>query len=222
VPNVDASYRYASFVNKGVIDGDKTKAALVLIEAAANLGHGEACQLYGGILYDDDANYEKALEYFLLAEQNNDPRAYFCLWSYYSQGKACEPQIEKALDYLKKGVELNCRDSLYTLGREYYEGEHVPKNIEKAKDLLQRAGDLGNAHALGFKKIYVDIGLDKFVSELQQSTLELLAQYPAAPKAIVRPANTYDPCPCNSGNKFKFCCMNKKLVEPKRQQLRYF
>jgi TPR repeat protein len=220
-PNVDASYRYASFVNRGVIDGDKANEALELIEAAANSGHGEACQLFGGILYDDDADYEKALKYFLLAEQNNDSRAYFCLWSYYSQGKACNPQIEKALEYLNKGVALDCRDSLYALGREYYEGEYMPKNMEKARDLLQRAADLGNAQALGFKKIYVDIGINNFINDLQQSALQLLAQYPVAPKAIDRPVETYDPCPCSSGKKFKFCCMRKKRVESKVPKLRY-
>jgi tetratricopeptide (TPR) repeat protein len=222
VPNVDASFRYASFVNRGIIDGDKTKEALALIEAAANFGHGEACQLYGGILYDDDANYEEALKYFLLAEQNNDSRAYFCLWSYYTQGKACESQVEKALEYVKKGVELNCRDSLYALGRAYFEGDFVPKDVEKAKALLQKSADLGNGQALGFMKIYVDIGMDKFVSDFQEYALEVLARIPATPKAIVRSTNTYDPCPCNSGKKFKFCCMHKKIVEEKPQRIRFF
>ena len=222
VPNVDASFRYASFVTKGIIDGDKTKEALALIEAAANLGHGEACQLYGGILYDDDANYEKALKYFLLAEQNNDSRAYFCLWSYYTQGKACEPQVEKALEYVKKGVELHCRDSLYALGRAYFEGDFVPKDVEKAKELLQRSADLGNGQALGFKKIYVDIGINKLVNDIQEYALEVLIRIPAAQKVIVRPIDTYDPCPCSSGKKFKFCCMQKKSAERKREHIRYF
>ncbi|WP_307835548.1 SEC-C metal-binding domain-containing protein [Bacillus wiedmannii] len=26
-----------------------------------------------------------------------------------------------------------------------------------------------------------------------------------------RPANIYENCPCNSGKKHKFCCMNKEI-----------
>ncbi|MCI0768541.1 SEC-C metal-binding domain-containing protein [Bacillus sp. TL12] len=30
-------------------------------------------------------------------------------------------------------------------------------------------------------------------------------------KDCSRPANIYENCPCNSGKKYKFCCMNKEI-----------
>ncbi|WP_353958459.1 SEC-C metal-binding domain-containing protein [Bacillus sp. DX1.1] len=30
-------------------------------------------------------------------------------------------------------------------------------------------------------------------------------------KDCSRPANIYENCPCNSGKKYKFCCMNKEV-----------
>ncbi|HHP1117791.1 MULTISPECIES: SEC-C metal-binding domain-containing protein [Bacillus cereus group] len=30
-------------------------------------------------------------------------------------------------------------------------------------------------------------------------------------KDYKRPANIYENCPCNSGKKYKFCCMNKEI-----------
>ena len=226
VPNVDASYRYASLVLLGKIDGDKKEEARALVKAAADSRHGEACQLYGAILYDDDCDYDQALKYFLLSEQNEHPRSNFCLWSYYSQGKACEVQIEKALEYLKLGAQLDCRDALYALGREYFEGQHVPKDIDKARELLQRSADLGNGHALGFKKIYLDIGIDRMVKELQESALDVLSRIPlssssAQPSPKTLAVDPYSPCPCQSGKKFRFCCMKKNVqVQPDRG-LRY-
>lgn len=224
-PNVDASFRYARFVNLGNIDGDKQEEARGLIRAAADAGHGEACELYGGILYDDDKDYSEALKYFLLSEENNQPRAYFCLWMFYTQGKACEPAYDKAFEYVNKGAEQNCRDCLFELGREYFEGARIPKDIDRAKDLLQRSADLGNGQALFYKKVYVDIGFDKFVSDMQNSALALLSKYPASPKpfALTAPivVDPYSPCSCNSGKKFRFCCMKKKDAPKQNKGLRF-
>lgn len=226
VQNIDASYRYASLVLLGKIDGDKLEEARALVKAAADSGHGEACQLHGAILYDDDANYDQALKYFLLSEQNEDPRAYFCFWSYYSQGKACDPQIEKALAYLERGCELDCCDALYALGREYFEGEHVPKNLEKASELLQRSADLGNGNALAFKKIHIELGVDKIDNDMKSIFLEALARIPASEKSLQienkpKGIDPYSPCSCNSGKKFRFCCMKKNADPAPSRGLRY-
>jgi tetratricopeptide (TPR) repeat protein len=224
-PNADASFRYARFVNMGKIDGDKQDEARALIKAAADSGHGEACELYGGILYDDDNDYEQALKYFLLSEENNEPRAYFCLWMYYTQGKACEPSYDKAFEYVKRGVEQNCRDCLFALGREYFEGLLIPKDIEKAKDLLQKSAELGNGQALMFKKVYVDIGIDNLMGEMQNTFLKALARIPVASKtvAVASPVavDPYSLCSCNSGKKFRFCCMKKKEEPKQNKPLRF-
>lgn len=218
-PNVDASFRYARFVNLGKIDGDQHSEALALIQAAADAGHGAACDLYGGILYEDDADYEQALRYFLLAEQNNEPRAYFCLWMFYTQGKACAPQIETALEYINTGVAQDCRDSLYALGRAYFEGELVPQDVEKASELLERAANLGHGIARGYKKMYLEGGLGQLERDLQNLGHALLARTGGTTKAISGPVDPYEPCTCGSGKKLKFCCMKQNLEErPQRNR----
>jgi uncharacterized protein YecA (UPF0149 family) len=44
--------------------------------------------------------------------------------------------------------------------------------------------------------------------------LELTEDLTDLKKAIqerMKPANPYDPCPCNSGKKYKFCCSKKSF-----------
>jgi TPR repeat protein len=123
VPNIDAGFRYAKFVEQGKIDGHNVDEARLLIERAAKAGHGEACDYYAVILYKDKNDYPEAERYWQLAAQNDVTRAYYCLSVFYTEGKACPPQPAKAKEFLEKGVEQDCRDCLYSLGRAYFEGE---------------------------------------------------------------------------------------------------
>jgi uncharacterized protein YecA (UPF0149 family) len=42
--------------------------------------------------------------------------------------------------------------------------------------------------------------------------LENLTDLKLAIKEKTEPKNIYDPCPCESGAKYKFCCMKKKII----------
>jgi len=41
--------------------------------------------------------------------------------------------------------------------------------------------------------------------------VENLTDLKAAIKERTAPKNIYDPCPCGSGAKYKFCCMKKEI-----------
>ncbi|MED1302831.1 DNA-binding protein [[Bacillus thuringiensis] serovar konkukian] len=40
---------------------------------------------------------------------------------------------------------------------------------------------------------------------------EDISDLKTAIKNCSKPANIYENCPCNSGKKYKFCCMNKEI-----------
>lgn len=80
--------------------------------------------------------------------------------------------------------------------------------------------------SLGYKKIYVDIGIDKMVKDMQESALEMLSRIPvsssgsqATPKAVS--IDPYSPYPCNSGKKYRFCCMKKSADPAPSRGLRF-
>jgi hypothetical protein len=41
--------------------------------------------------------------------------------------------------------------------------------------------------------------------------IEDISDLKKAVKEQRTPANPYDPCPCNSGKKYRFCCSKKKI-----------
>jgi TPR repeat protein len=215
-PNVDASYRYARLITLGKIDGHLEKQAVDMIAAAAKAGHGRACDHYGGILYEVKADYAGALRFWLLAVQRNAPRAYVALWSYYTEGRACEPDPAKAINYLRLGVEQGDPDCLYCLGRCYSEGLGIEENIDMARDLLGKASEMGHGYARGYLALNVNGGAEIIANQFEMlGRLMLQAANPAsATRAEVR--NPYALCACGSGKKYKWCCKAKD--DEKKQQ----
>jgi uncharacterized protein YecA (UPF0149 family) len=49
----------------------------------------------------------------------------------------------------------------------------------------------------------------KFIIGLE--LIEDLTDLKKALKERMKPANPYDPCPCHSGKKYKFCCAKKRF-----------
>jgi uncharacterized protein YecA (UPF0149 family) len=41
--------------------------------------------------------------------------------------------------------------------------------------------------------------------------IEDISDLKKAVKEQMTPANPYDPCPCNSGKKYRFCCSKKRI-----------
>jgi len=211
--NIEAAFRYAKLIQLGIIDKDKQEEAKALIEMAAKAGHGSACDLYAVDLYTEQKDYINAEKYWNLAIQNNVTRGYFCLYIFYTEGNACSPQPEKAIAYLEKGVEQDCRDCLSTLGRAYFEGEYVAKDDEKARVMLTRASELGHGKARLYLKLMLDGGAEQLQKDFQAIGQMLLATVPGrqAEQSTIR--DPYAFCSCQSGKKFKWCCMGKSIME---------
>lgn len=218
-PNVDAMFRYAQFVEQGKIDGDKKNEAVEMIGKAAMSGHGDACDHYASILYEDRKDYPNAERFWQLAAQNNVSRAYYCLWVFYTDGKACEPDIAKAMSYLRMGVEQDCRDCLYALGRCYHEGDGVDKDLNKARDLLQKASDLGNGIARFYLTMAVNGGTEFLADQFAQLGRALALDSGPSPKTGKAETDPYSFCKCGSRKKFKWCCMGKTTVEKPMRSL---
>ncbi|MBN3840970.1 DUF4145 domain-containing protein [Burkholderia sp. Ac-20349] len=218
-PNVDASYRYARLITLGKIDGHLEKQAVDMIATAAKAGHGRACDHYGGILYEDEADYAGALRFWLLAVQRNAPRAYVAIWHYYTDGKACEPDPVKAINYLRLGVEQSDPDCMYCLGRCYSEGLGIDENIDMARDLLGRAGEMGHGYARAYLALEVNGGTEIIANQLAMfGRMMLHAMDPtSAARAAVR--NPYALCACGSGKKYKWCCKAKDDEEKQQAKI---
>ena len=62
---------------------------------------------------------------------------------------------------------------------------------EKGRKIIQICDRYGMHYIMGVEAV-------EDLSDLKRALIERLA-----------PANAYDPCPCGSGKKYKFCCMSK-------------
>lgn len=206
-PNVEAEFRYAQFVEQGLIDGDKKDEAIEMIGRAADSGLGEACDYYGAILYEDKGDYVNAERYWLQAVRLNAPRAYYGLWDMYASGKACAPDLGKALAFLRLGVEQGDSTCLYQLGRCYHEGLGLEKDNEQARFWLRKAIDEGDSEARHYLTLRVDGAADRIAGQLALLGRQLMKKADSAG----REPNAYDPCPCKSGKKYKWCCKKEDV-----------
>lgn len=215
--NVDAQFRYARFVEQGMIDAEKKHEAVGMIARAAELGHPEACDYFGGVLYEDKQDYENAERFWIKAAQANVTRAYFCLYLLYSKGEAFKADLVKAIGYLKTGAEQGDRDCLDQLGRCYFEGDGVEHDEETARVLLQRAVDQGSGSARAYLALKVNRGADLIADQLQILGAAMLAQTRNQRRTSSGAVEPYALCSCGSGKKYKFCCREKDTAE-KRQR----
>ena len=61
-------------------------------------------------------DYKKALEYYLIAEEINEPVAFFAIGRMYRLGQGVEKNISKAKEYYRRGVHFGSVQSLRALG----------------------------------------------------------------------------------------------------------
>ncbi|KVF71015.1 hypothetical protein WS75_22835 [Burkholderia sp. FL-7-2-10-S1-D7] len=204
-PNVEAEFRYAQFVEQGLIDGDKKEQAIEMIGRAADSGLGEACYYYGAILYEDKSDYANAERLWLKAVKTNAPRAYCGLWDIYASGTARAPDLEKAMAFLRLGAEQGDSACMQQLGRCYHEGLGVEKDDNQARLWLQKAIDEGNIGARYYLTMKVEGEADRIANQFA-----LLGHLLSGKSASAsRDPDPYDPCPCESGKKYKWCCKGK-------------
>jgi TPR repeat protein len=106
-----------------------------------------------GIMYRDGTgfvvkNYDKALEYFLIAEKLGNSDALVNIGNFY-EFFTNPIDYNKAIEYYTKAVELyNNSDALVNLGLLYFQS--IEKDINKAIDYFLKAEKLGNIDALTY------------------------------------------------------------------------
>lgn len=205
-PNLDAMFRYASLVEQGYLDGDKREEAVELIRKAADQGHGQACDHYGAILYEERQDYRKAEKYWMKALEKGCARAHYCLGLLYKSGNLDKPELDKAISFLERGVDEGDRDSMSLLGQCYFEGVGVSQSVEKARELLTEAANLGNSLARNYLILKVNGGEELVLSEMQR--IGVMIEMMGRKQQVIGQGKirVNDRCPCGSGKKYKKCC----------------
>ena len=93
-------------------------------------------------------DYEKALEWYLKADEQNSAYAQNGIGKiYYSGGYGVEQDYEKAVEWFQKAAEQGNTWSLYMMGfcNEY--GQGTEQNTEKAIEWYQKAAEDGSEEA---------------------------------------------------------------------------
>lgn len=115
---VDAMYELAVCYDRGrgiKADGGK---AFNWYKKAADAGHVDALVMVGRhYLSAEEKDEEKAIECFLQAEENGNPKAMFSLGCCYELGLGVEEDREIALEWYRKAAELGDKDAIDKIGR---------------------------------------------------------------------------------------------------------
>lgn len=122
--------------------------ALSYYRTAAELGNGNA-QLNLGYMYamgyGCNQNYEKSVEYTLMATENEfyeaaREKAFYNMGNKYEHGNGVEQSYEKAMEYYELAAKTGHPRAEYSIGRLYYEGMGEDGlNYEVAKYWLKKS-----------------------------------------------------------------------------------
>ena len=119
--------------------------------------------LQAGKFAEANGNYEKALEYYQLAADQEDAEALWFIGSLYYYGYGVEQSYEKALEYFQRAAEMGNVRALNSIGYMYLDGEGVDQDYQKALECIQSAVDQGEIHAqknMGHMYLY-GLGVDQ-------------------------------------------------------------
>ena len=105
---------------------------------------------FGKNLFENKSNIQdigKAIFYYKLAANQNDPNAQLDLGVIYYEGKYITRDIDKAIHYLKLAANQNNSSAQYKLGIIYYSGEYITRDINKSIHYLSLAANQNNSKA---------------------------------------------------------------------------
>ena len=100
-----------------------------------------------------EQNYQKAVEYYQKAAEQDYPQAQNNLGLLYEHGKGVEQSYKKAIELYQKAADQGFAQAHSNLGLLYEHGNGVEQNYQKAVEHCQKAADQGWAPAqwkLGF------------------------------------------------------------------------
>jgi TPR repeat protein len=137
--------------------------------------------------------YEKAIEYFTLAIQQDDPNAMFGLALMYDRGEGVTTSIEKALELYTQAANQGHASAQLNLGCKYVNGEGVDQSTELAREWWIKAAVQDDEMALQHLQI-----LDK--QEGQTTPTILCCSTCGKPKTPLRPLK-----PCKLCHTVQYC-----------------
>lgn len=139
------------YQNGSHVEKDEVKA-FELFKSLAEEGFYESylanCYLTGKGCEKD---YQKALEYYLVAAKKKDDEAFYQLGCIYDYGLGVEENKEKANEFYMKAMD-NHADAAYNLALSYIYGEGIDKNIDYGCKILLSASKKGSKEAADFLK----------------------------------------------------------------------
>jgi TPR repeat protein len=94
-----------------------------------------------------EQSYEKSIEYFTLAIQENDPNAMYGLACMYVHGQGVAKSFERAVELFALAANQGHATAQYNSGVAYANGKSVAQSDEKAFELLTLAANQGYAKA---------------------------------------------------------------------------
>lgn len=127
------------------VEADVLKA-IPYYEKATDLGHSTSPANLGYIYEAGEGGVRpsnaKAIEFYHIAAQRDDPQGSNNLATFYKYGIEVEKDIEKAFNLYKKAAEGNNKFALNNLGKMYFHGDGVEENYEIAFDYFERSAAL--------------------------------------------------------------------------------
>ena len=97
-----------------------------------------------------DQSYEKAIEYYTLAIQQNDSNAMFDLANMYHRGQGVTKSFEQAIELYTQAVKQGHATAQFNLGVLYYNGNGVDQSYELAREWWIKAAVQDHETALQY------------------------------------------------------------------------
>lgn len=200
--DTEALFRFGSLAYTAEPVTDMERLAVAAIKEAAHRRHPQACVYYGDYLRQV-GEFGEAEEMLTFGATSEQSQAYLGLFFLYSTAESPCYSPEKAIGILEKGVSRDDPDCKFQLGVALHDGESAAQDKARARQLLTEAAQQGVKRAAAYLNLVVD---DTFQRHLQMVGLSLLASVNSErdkyKSSLIR---RNDPCPCQSGSKYKKC-----------------
>lgn len=203
------NYEFALLVADRSDDDIYKQRARIALQAASDKKHLPSQALLGAILYEEK-KFENVLALLNRPSIEGDLIALRTLYFYYSEGKACAPDIALATDYAEKAIELGCTQTMLAYGQDLIKGNNVVASNEKGIELIQRAARQGNKQADMYSKVFIENDISQVLLDGFNALLKSMDQASISKNVAGRgnknKVGVNDKCPCGSGKKYKHCC----------------
>lgn len=141
--SIHEAYKEGSWYFTTVHDN---KTAIKYLEQAANAGHVDAQNLLGVVFYNE-RDYSKSLQWFKKAAAQAHPKAQYNLGKLYYKGKLGTTDYLNALKWFRISASNGNDEANNMLGVMYEEGKGVTQNYNTAYDYYLIAAKAGNPAA---------------------------------------------------------------------------